>query len=239
MHRERDVTPPTIRAVVLDLDDTLFDHTESARRGLARTVTALGGRATTAVLESWETTAEQLMRQRRQGELDRAAYRHERVRALLRELGLPERAAGSDPQQLDLIYERFLTLYEQEWVAFHDAIPTLRALRARGLRVAVLTNGPEERQQRTARALGLSPWVRGVWTSDRLGARKPDERTYLAVCEALAVAPGSVLHVGDNREHDLDGATSAGLNALHLDRSLRRPPAPDSIGSLLDLLDHL
>lgn len=179
------------------------------------------------------------MRQRRQGELDRAGYRHERVRALLRELGLPERAAGSDPQQLDLIYERFLTLYEQEWVAFHDAIPTLRALRDRSLRVAVLTNGPDERQQRKVRALGLSPWVLGVWTSDRLGARKPDERTYLAVCEALAVAPGSVLHVGDNRAHDLDGATSAGLNALPLDRSLRRPLAPDRIGGLLDLLDHL
>lgn len=234
-----DAARPTIRAVILDLDDTLFDHTESARRGLTRTVAELGGQATTTVLDSWETTAERLMGQRRRGLLDREGYRRERVRALLLEIGIPARAAESEPRQLDQIYDRFLTLYEQEWVGFDDAVPMLRALQSRGLALAILTNGPEERQQRKVQALGLAPWVVSVWTSDRLGARKPDERTYLAVCEALAVEPCSVLHVGDNREHDLDGARSAGLAALHLDRSRQRPLAPDSIGGLLDVLDRL
>lgn len=227
-----------VQAVVLDLDDTLFDHRTSARRGVGRLIRELGSAPTRALLDSWEHTAEQLMDRRRAGEIDRDGYRHGRVRALLHELGRPDAAAMTD-DAAEHLYERFLALYEQEWVPFDDAVPALRALHERGIPVAILTNGPEERQQRKARVLGLRDWVVGVWTGESLAARKPDAETYLQVCAAMEEEPGAVLHVGDDLRLDRDGAEAAGLQALHVHRGARPPLPPRTIAGLPDLLRAL
>ncbi|MGO1390104.1 HAD family hydrolase [Brachybacterium alimentarium] len=206
------------RAVVVDLDDTLFDHRESARRGLARLIHELGGTATAEIIDTAEMTAERLMGRRRAGEIGRADYRRLRIRHLLADIDQRLEAGRLEDEQCDLLYERFLEVYEEEWVGFADAVPVLRGLHDRRIPVAVLTNGPEERQQRKARVLDLEPWALGVWTSERLAAKKPEASTYLTVCGALGIEPGAVLHIGDNVEHDLHGARAAGLQALHLDR---------------------
>ena len=99
------------------------------------------------------------MSRRRAGEIDRDGYRHGRIRALLGELGRSEDADRTSAAEAERLYSRFVELYEQEWVAFDDAVPALRALHEREVPVAILTNGPEERQQRKARVLGLRDWV--------------------------------------------------------------------------------
>lgn len=228
-----------ISAVLLDLDDTLFDHRESARRGLGRWVQELGARPTTHLEWFWECTAMQLMARRRAGEIDRDDYRRLRVRTLLAEIGRGEEAERLDGDECDRLYDRFLVLYEQEWVAFEDALPVLRALEERDVPAAILTNGPEERQQRKVRALGIAPFVVGVWTSEQLGAKKPAPSTYLTVCDALGLDPAGVLHLGDNLEHDLHGARAVGLRALHLDRRRDHAAAPERIGGLAELLERI
>lgn len=233
---ERDARP--VQAVILDLDDTLFDHRASALLGVGRLIHELGTPPTQALLDSWERNAEQLMNRRRAGEIDRDGYRHGRVRALLHDLGRPDAAALAD-DAAEHLYDRFLALYEQEWVPFDDAVPALRALHERGIPVAILTNGPEERQQRKARELGLRDWGVGVWTSESLAARKPDAETYLQVCAALEEEPGDVLHVGDDLRLDREGAEAAGLQALHLHRGARTPLPPRTIAGLPDLLRAL
>ncbi|UQN28684.1 HAD family hydrolase [Brachybacterium kimchii] len=243
------------RAVILDLDDTLFDHRTSARAGLAHLVEELGETPSDEIADAWEATAVHLMARRRAGEIDRAEYRRERVRHLVDDLRLddPRRPGGprpaGDPHRLadaecDAFYDRFLTLYEQEWRAFDDVLPTLRALDDLRLPVAVLTNGPELRQQKKMRALGLRDLVVGVWTSEGIGAAKPDPASYLTVCAAVDLEPTDVLHVGDNPEHDLRGAQDAGLRALHLDRRGEAGVGGADAGGtrirvLGQLLDHL
>jgi putative hydrolase of the HAD superfamily len=256
------------RAVILDLDDTLFDHRTSARRGLALLVRELGATPHEHIADAWEQTAEELMARRRAGELDRAEYRRERVRHLLADLGTEDARRPGSPRRIDrtgrpdssiridspglsdspsrpgaeecdALYDRFLALYEEEWTAFGDALPALRAIRGRGVPIAVLTNGPEQRQQKKMRDLGLRDLVVGVWTSERIGATKPDPVSYLTVCRALDLDPADVLHVGDNPAHDLVGARDAGLQALHLDRRGDAAGGADRISALGDLVGRL
>lgn len=233
------MSDPRIQAVILDLDDTLFDHQESARRGLSRLVDELGGTLTPQIAAAWESMAEQLTNRLRAGDIGRAEYRRLRIRHLLTGIERPAEAEAVDDAQCDRLYARFLEAYEQEWVVFADALPALRALHDRRLPVAILTNGPEERQQRKARALALTPWVVGVGTSEHLAVKKPDPATYLAVCTALGADPCTVLHVGDHVENDLHGARAAGLPALHLDRGCRLPGSPERIVRLDQVLGRL
>ena len=68
-----------IRAVVLDLDDTLVDHQASARRSSARPVLEQGKWTPPENIEEWKSASEGPMVRRRAGEFDRPYYRRGRV----------------------------------------------------------------------------------------------------------------------------------------------------------------
>ena len=209
-----------IEAVVVDLDDTLFDHRRSARLGLFAFLERRGAPPLERLADEWENTAAELMRRRLAGEFGRTEYRRRRILHLLEQVQETS-GRGSMPQDeaaLDALYTEYVDVYEASWVGFPDAVPFLCGLRGANVPVAVLTNGPDDRQQRKMRALGCEELVVGTFSSDTIGCRKPDPRAYLTVCEALGTAPPRVLHVGDDPELDMHGAVAAGLQAVHLDR---------------------
>jgi putative hydrolase of the HAD superfamily len=85
----------------------------------------------------------------------------------------------------------------------------LRALRARGLELAVCSNWDVSLHERLA-ALGLSPFFTHVVTAAEVGARKPDPAPFRRALELLAVPPERALHVGDDAS-DRNGALAAGM----------------------------
>jgi putative hydrolase of the HAD superfamily len=118
---------------------------------------------------------------------------------------------------------------------FPDAAPTLRALRSRELRLAVLTNFELPSIDRTLQYAGLEPdWFDALVSSGATGVAKPDPRAYALVTEALGLAPQACLFVDDLPEN-VAGARAAGLRAVLLDRTA--PSAvPDRIATLSELL---
>jgi putative hydrolase of the HAD superfamily len=97
--------------------------------------------------------------------------------------------------------------------AFPDALATVRSLRARGIRVGVLTNGPSALQRRKLRASGLLDEFDAVAISGELGVHKPDPRAFELALELLGTAPEETAMVGDDLENDIAGALAAGFAA--------------------------
>jgi putative hydrolase of the HAD superfamily len=111
--------------------------------------------------------------------------------------------------------------------AFEDAVPTLDQLRARGLRLVVVSNwdcGLGEVLER----IGLRSRVDAVITSAEVGASKPDARIFEAALDAAGCGPGEALHVGDSPDADVAGAEAVGIRAVLIDRS-----RGDTLASLL------
>lgn len=104
--------------------------------------------------------------------------------------------------------------------AFADVAPALTELRARGLRLVVVSNWdcslPEVLEQ-----TGTTSLVDEVVASAVVGAAKPDPRIFEAALSAAGCAAAEALHVGDSVAHDLEGAAAAGIRALLLDRDGR------------------
>lgn len=98
--------------------------------------------------------------------------------------------------------------------AFPDALATIRSLRARGIRVGVLTNGPSDLQRRKLRASGLLDEFDAVAISGELGAHKPDPRAFELALELLGTEAGETAMVGDDLENDVAGALAAGFAAV-------------------------
>ena len=94
-----------------------------------------------------------------------------------------------------------------------DAVATIRGLRARGLKIGILTNGPSELQRRKLRRIGIESEVDAVAVSEEIDAWKPDPEAYKRAVALLGLEPGEVAMVGDHVENDVAGALAAGLAA--------------------------
>ena len=88
------------------------------------------------------------MGRRRAGEIGRADYRRLRIRHLLADIDQRLEAGRLEDEQCDLLYERFLEVYEEEWVGFADAVPVLRGLHDRRIPVTLF----HQRTRRTTAA---------------------------------------------------------------------------------------
>jgi putative hydrolase of the HAD superfamily len=115
---------------------------------------------------------------------------------------------------------------------YEDALPTLEALRDRGLKLGLLSNSARDLEEFVGHH-GLM--VDAVLTSRVHGKTKPHETIFRRMLELLDVLPGDALMVGDTIEDDVEGATAVGMRAVLVDRE-ERYGVPDSIADLRALL---
>ncbi|WP_152617936.1 HAD family hydrolase [Phaeacidiphilus oryzae] len=159
-------------------------------------------------------------------ERDLTAERHRACyTALAREAGLP------DPGLADVLYDRHRR--PVAWQPYRDAESTLRGLRERGLRTAVVSNiGWDLRP--VLEFHGLARYVDAWVLSYELGVKKPDPRIFGAACEELGLPPASVLMVGDDRRADT-GAAALGC-PVHLVDHAPVAERPDQLSRVFELL---
>jgi putative hydrolase of the HAD superfamily len=105
------------------------------------------------------------------------------------------------------------------------AAEAVRVLRERGLRVGLLTNGPDAMQRRKLEAIGLQDAFDAICTSEAIGVAKPDPRAFATVAGALGRPAARTAMIGDNVVADIGGALGAGFGlAVHVG-----PARPDAL----------
>ena len=187
-----------VRAITLDLDDTLWPF-------------APVGARVEHVLHDWllahcPRTAERF---------PVAEMRRLRKLTLERAMAL----AGDDVAHVEPAFEAFFA--ERNRVdCYPDAIAALERIAAR-LPVAAITNGNADLQR-----IGLRDHFSFQLGASEHGAPKPAPSIFRAACARLGVAPHHVLHVGDDIELDIVGAHAAGLRTCWIHRDDLHGPEP-------------
>lgn len=216
-----------IRAVLWDVDDTLFDYAGADREGALRHIEAEGllplHESEEQALALWRSAMETNFELFRQGRLGFEEHRRERARTFL------GRALTDD--EADAWFGRYVARYEAAWRLFPDAAAALAAVAALTPRVrqAVLSNAALANQERKLRTLGVRDHFEGVWCSDGLGHAKPAPEAFLAACAALGEDPGAVVYVGDQLATDAVAARDAGLRGVWLDRGAAGAQVPEGV----------
>lgn len=106
-------------------------------------------------------------------------------------------------------------------VALPGVDRTLTTLRECGIKVALLTNGWSELQQRKASQIGFPG---AVIVSDEIGERKPAPAAFEHLVVRLDTQPSRTWYVGDSPETDIAGADAAGLGAVWFNWERQRYP---------------
>jgi putative hydrolase of the HAD superfamily len=153
-----------------------------------------------------------------------AELRNRCAAVLLDELAIPE---------LPLPDAREILLGSLSFPAFDDAVPALRELRGRGLRLAVVSNWDSSLRE-VLESAGVHELVDAVVSSAEVGAAKPDPAPFRAALEALGCGAKEAVHVGDREDNDVRGAEAAGIRAVRLARDGSRGEG-ETIRSLAEL----
>lgn len=209
-------TPPTAKAIIFDLDKTLFDHDHSLRCAISAVQSeyaSLAGHAADELVLKYNAALQEAY----DSYLDKAITYEEadliKVRLFFAQVGLPE------PTAQDVA--RFRAVYKPAYRAHRRATPgsveALARLRGRGYAIAILTNGQTEDQEAKAAAIGVRRLADRLITSQDAGCRKPDPHIFRLAADALGASPGATYMVGDSPEADIQGALNAGLRPVLYD----------------------
>ena len=124
-------------------------------------------------------------------------------------------AAGVQPDA-DLVHElnaaRARALAENGVHLWDDSIPTLRELRARGIRTAIVSNC-DHATRPIVDDLGLEREVDAIMLSFEVGVAKPDAGIYRAALDALGARPEEAVFVDDQAAY-CEGAEALGIRSF-------------------------
>ncbi|MDB5796281.1 MAG: family hydrolase [Paucimonas sp.] len=226
---------PAIKAILFDLDDTLWPIAPVIARAeehmydwLRTHVPAVAARFT---VEALRARRMEMLNSNPQFRFDMMG---------LRQAGLAEafRACEADCDRVEHALEVFrkarntVDMYE-------DVRPVLPRL-ANHWTLGTISNGPADLEQ-----IGISHHFQASVAAWRFGSGKPDPKIFLAACELLAVAPQEAVYVGDDPLLDVEGAQQAGLKGVWLDRVGRHGTShapghlvPDAVCTNLFELEH-
>jgi 2-haloalkanoic acid dehalogenase type II len=206
-----------IRAITLDLDDTLWPIAPAILRAEAALHAWLGQRAPRTArafdLAALRAKRDEVARMRPEIAHDFTQVRHESLRLALLE-------AGDDPSLSREAFEVFFAA-RHELELYPEVEHAIQRLASRYPLMA-LSNGNAD----ITRTM-LAPWFKGAISAREFGIGKPDPRIFHEACRRLGLQPHEVLHVGDDLELDVLGARDAGLHTFWLRREGCEPVGDD------------
>ncbi|MBD3551216.1 MULTISPECIES: HAD family hydrolase [Streptomyces] len=212
-----------IRAVLWDIDDTIFDYAGAARTGMRQHLEREGFPGTyvsmEGALDAWTELSVRHWERLAAGETDFAGQRRDRVREFL--------SRDLRDAEADEWFDRHAAHYEAAWALFPDVLPVLDLL-SRDYRHGILSNANTDHQHHKLTALGVRDRFEVMVCAVELGISKPEAGAFHAACEALALDPREVAYVGNEPDIDASGAVAAGLTGIWLDR-LGRGGRPDLV----------
>jgi len=200
---------PRIKAITLDLDDTLWPVWPTIHRAEAVLTAWLTAHAPRTAALSADADLKKMVRaqvnaRHADRSHDLSFLRLQSIRALLRQAGDPEHLA--EPAFEVFFAER------QRVDLFDDALPALRFWSQR-YPVVALSNGNAD-----VHRVGIGEHFHDSVSAQSLGVAKPDVRIFRAAALAAGVQAHEVLHIGDDAHADCVGALAAGMQVAWLNR---------------------
>jgi putative hydrolase of the HAD superfamily len=206
-----------IKAVLFDLDDTLFDREAAQHMALRIIIERFPeifngleqARITEAFLMSDRITSDEF-----NNGAPSNGLRDRRSRLFLEALNIPCDYA-------DAITEAYVGNYSKVNASMPGAFEVVREL-SRVYKTGVVSNGFPDVQYHKLETLGLKDILSCIVLSEEFGVRKPDPSIFIHAASLLGVSPGECLYVGDSFSSDVTGARNAGMLACWLNKEPKK-----------------
>lgn len=182
-----------LKAVIFDLDDTLYSEKEYVRSGYHKIA---------AVIPQVDNAAEKLW------------TLFEEKKPAIDELLKQENILSEEVKQACLHAYRYqipdIHLYE-------GVAEMIMEFKLQGLKIGIITDGRPEGQRAKLQVLGLEAVVDEIIVTDEFGGpefRKPNQKAFMTMKERLDVDYTEMCYVGDNTKKDFIAPEQLGIRSI-------------------------
>ena len=209
------------RAMLIDMDDTILSA--YGRPEIAWNKVAAEFAAEFAPLSPQQVAAAILDSGRRFWASAEAAWRLKLAEArhvVVKDGFATLAAAGQPALPTDLavrLADRLTAYREEEMFMFPGAHDAIDALKAHGVKLALVTNGAAETQRAKVERFALTHRFDHIQIEGEHGFGKPEERAYLHAMQALGVTAPETWMIGDNLEWEIEAPQRLGIYAIWMD----------------------
>ncbi len=189
-----------IKAILFDLDDTLYHEEDFVRSGFRAVARYAALRLDSTEAELYKSLLKIYRRDGRGQIFDVLLKRHDKhSKAFVR--------------KLIQVYRTHLP----NIATYHGTMPTLRTLQ-KGYVLGLITDGMGSVQRRKVRALRLNKLFKKIIYTHDKGVKfaKPSPVPFLHMLRALKIRSGEAIFVGNNLVKDIAGAENVGIRAVHM-----------------------
>lgn len=218
-----------MKALLVDLDDTLLDYSGGADRSWAEACAACCPPSgidpavlVTTLIETRRWFWDDPVRQRTERLNMVGAWQH------IVEFAL-ERLGRSAPGLAAAIARDYAVRRREAMSLFPEALGCLAELRRCGVPMAMVTNGDATQQRDKIERHRLASYFDAILIEGEFGAGKPETAVYRHALQALGAAPTDAWMVGDHLEFDVGAPQQLGLRGVWVDRGGRGLPPNSAV----------
>ena len=207
-----------IKVVLVDIDNTLLDFNKCARVALKAALEKNGFAYTEDMYPVFERENNKIWKELEMGIVTRDELHAQRFSRILKALGLDEGKGA-------LVEETF---QQEVGEGAEHVTGSLEALKYIGARYPVYaaSNARQARQVKRLAKAGMMPYIKGVFSSEDMGANKPAAAFFDGVMARLpGVAPADCVLIGDSLSADILGGKNYGIKTIWYNHD--RLPVPD------------
>jgi putative hydrolase of the HAD superfamily len=197
---EEDMVP---HAMLLDLDETLIDRTQSIAQYATR---FHGDFADHLAPIAVPTIAATILTADERGYRPRTALFADLLQQLPWHL----------PPEIARLQTHWEAWFPAASVARVGLYETLTSLHAQGIRLGIVTNDVVRRQQPKIERLRIRPYLSTVVISEAVQVKKPDPRIFARALAEVGCTASQAWFVGDHPVNDVLGAAAAGCRPIWL-----------------------
>ena len=226
-----------LRAILLDLDDTLYDHHYASRKAIEETISlddALFAAGADSVEIQHRHWLELLHLDVARGLRSADDARNERWARIISHF-------EGDVSQSDQLANAQRENYLRHERAVPGAVEGVAALREAGYTLSIVSNNTRAEQIGKLERLGLIDAFADIVVSADHGINKPDARLFHIALDRLSVSAAQAVHVGDSWSADIEGAINAGIRPVWFNRfgAAAARSGVAEVADLRELLDGL
>ena len=191
--------------VLLDFDETLVSFTQSEKIAITKVYNKYNIPVTDENIQYYHRENEKLWRDFEKGKIKKKDIEKTRFQKVINKFGLSG-VSG------DVMNRDYLNYLKNSAILIDGAIEFLEDIEDYAT-IAVVTNGIDAVQQNRLKLSRVIDFADGVFTSEKVGYNKPDNRIFYSALKTLGIENNKkVLVVGDNLYSDIKGGINAGLD---------------------------
>lgn len=192
-----------IKAVFIDVDNTLLDFNECAKDSIRQGFNEWGLVFHDEMFETFRRINDSLWLEIEKGTLSRETLHKIRWNLIFDKLGII-----ADGENFEWVFQRYL---DESSVTVKGALETVKYLWEK-YTVCVASNAPMERQLNRLQKSGLYPYLHHIFTSGELGHSKPTKAFFDGCFERLnGISRQEVIMIGDSLTADVKGGADYGI----------------------------